>query len=82
MPLMKSSTKEGMRKNYAELMSTKPSATRKKAIATIAKRRDISKEEAKKIQSGAIARKMQERAAGRKGDMKLKKMTKSTTKYM
>lgn len=72
MPLMKSSTKAGMRKNYKELMSTKPSPVRKKAIATIAKRRDISKEDAKKIQSGAIARKMQERAAGRKGDASMK----------
>jgi len=58
---MKSSTKAGMRKNYKELMTTKPSKTRAKAISTISKRRGVSKEEAKKIQSGAIARKVQER---------------------
>ena len=70
MPLMKSATKEGMRKNYKKLMTEKPSKTRTKAIDTIAKRRDISKAEAKRIQAGAIVRKVQERAAGKKGAKK------------
>lgn len=72
MPLIKSSTKAGMRKNYKELMTTKPSKTRMKAIDTIAERRGVSRSEAKRIQAGAIARKVQERAAGKKGDRKLK----------
>lgn len=72
MPLIEGYSKSTMKKNYKELMGGKMGTTRKKAVDTIAKTRDVSKEEARKIQAGAIARKMQERAAGKKGDKAMK----------
>lgn len=81
MPLKKGYSKSTEKKNIKELMTTKPSKTRAKAIATIAKDRGISKAKAKAVQAVAIAKKVQERAAGKKGDKMLSKMSKAVKKH-
>lgn len=82
MPLIKGYSKATMGKNISKLMKDKPGKIRKKAIATIAKKRGISKKKAEMVQAVAIAKKVQERAAGKKGDKKLKKMAQVKKKMM
>jgi hypothetical protein len=53
MPLL--SGKKNVGKNIKELMTTKPGATRKKAINTLAKKTGLSKKKAEQKQAVAIA---------------------------
>jgi predicted acetyltransferase len=59
MPLEKGKSEKTVSKNISELMTTKPGKKRKKAIATIAKKRGISKKKAKQIQAIAITKDIQ-----------------------
>jgi hypothetical protein len=51
MPLKRGKSKKVISANIAELISSKPSSARKKAISSIAKKLNV----AKRIQAGAIA---------------------------
>ena len=53
MPLK--SGKKNIGKNISELVRTKPSSARAKGIATLAKRRGISKKKARQLQAIAIS---------------------------
>lgn len=55
MPLKKGKSKATVSANISELVKTKPSKTRAKGIATLAKRRGISKKKAQQKQAIAIA---------------------------
>jgi hypothetical protein len=55
MPLKKGSSKAVIAANVKELMKAKPSKARKKGIATIAKRKGITKRKAEQEQAVAIA---------------------------
>lgn len=55
MSLTKGKSKKVIKKNIDELISSKPSKKRAKGIATLAKRRGISKKKAKVIQAVAIS---------------------------
>ncbi len=55
MPLKKGNSKVTVQKNIKELIDTKPSARREKAIVTISKKEGISKPAAKAKQAVAIA---------------------------
>jgi hypothetical protein len=54
-PLKKGTSKKTVSKNIKELIKSKPSATRKKAIATIAKKKGITPKQAKQKQAIAIS---------------------------
>lgn len=66
MPVIKSKSKKDVGKNISELMTSKPGKVRKKGIATLAKRRGISKKKAKQKQAIAIALETQRKAKGKK----------------
>ena len=53
-PLKKGKGKKTISSNISELMKTKPSKSRAKGIATLAKRRGISKKKAQQKQAIAI----------------------------
>lgn len=55
MPIKSGKSKKTISKNIKELVSSKPGKSRKKGIATLAKRRGISKKKAKLLQAQAIA---------------------------
>ncbi len=55
MPIKKSSSQKTISKNISKLVNEKPWKTRAKAISTIAKKENISKEKAKIRQAVAIA---------------------------
>ena len=55
MPLKRGKSKKVISANIAELISSKPSSARKKAISSIAKKLDVPLNVAKRIQAGAIA---------------------------
>lgn len=55
MPLKKGSSQKTISKNIKTLMDEKPSAARKKAIKTIAKKKHISEKKAEQQQAIAIA---------------------------
>ncbi len=55
MPLQSGSSSKTISKNIKTLMDEKPSATRKKAIHTIAKKKWISEKKAEQKQAIAIA---------------------------
>jgi hypothetical protein len=55
MPLKKGSSQKTVSANIKELVKDKPGKTRKKAIASIAKKQGISKSEAERKQAVAIA---------------------------
>ena len=55
MPLKKGSSKKTKKANFNELVKSKPSAKRQKAINTLAKRMGISRKAAKYKQAGIIA---------------------------
>ena len=56
MPLKRGKSKQVISKNIKELVSKKPSSSRKRAIQTIAKEQGISAAKAKQKQAVAIAR--------------------------
>ena len=58
MPLKKGSSKATMQKNIKELVMSKPSAKREKAIETIAKKKGMTEKAAKVKQAVAIAYQM------------------------
>lgn len=61
MPLIKDGPKnKRISRNIRELITTKPSKSRAKAISTIAKREGISKKQAKQRQAIAIALRSEE----------------------
>jgi len=60
MPLKKGKSIKTIASNIQELVSTKPKGARAKAVATIAKKRGVSKKEAQMIQAKAIAKKLAE----------------------
>ena len=66
MPLKKGKSKKVVSANIAELTRTKPSKTRAKGVATLAKRRGISKKKAQQKQAIAIALETQRKAKGKK----------------
>lgn len=55
MPLLPGKSRKTIQKNIAELTATKPSKARAKGIATLAKKRGISRKKAQQIQAEAIA---------------------------
>lgn len=55
MPLKRGSSQKTISANIGELMKDKPGKTRKKAIASIAKKQGISRQEAERKQAIAIA---------------------------
>lgn len=55
MPLAKGTSKKVIAKNVKELVKSKPSKTRAKAVATIAKKQGVTKKVAKVKQAVAIA---------------------------
>lgn len=55
MPLKKGKSKKVISANIAELITSKPGKTRAKGVATLAKKSGISKKEAQRRQSVAIA---------------------------
>ncbi len=55
MPIKKGSSQKTISGNIRELMKDKPGKTRKKAIASIAKKQGITKQEAERKQAIAIA---------------------------
>lgn len=66
MPVIKSKSKKAVSKNISELVTSKPGKTRKKGIATLAKRRGISKKKAKQVQAIKIALETQRKAKRKK----------------
>lgn len=65
MPVIKSKSKKDIGKNISELVTSKPGKTRKKGIATLAKRRGISKKKAQRVQAIRIALETQRKAKGK-----------------
>lgn len=55
MPIKKGTSQKTISGNIRELVKTKPGKTRAKGIATLAKRRGVSKKKAQMIQAKAIA---------------------------
>lgn len=75
MPIKKGKSKKTISKNIAELVKTKPSKTRAKAINTLAKKKGIKPKKAKMKQAVAIAL-----SEARKAGAKTPKKRKPTTK--
>ena len=67
MPIIKSKSKAAVGKNISELVKSKPGKTRAKGIATLAKKRGITKKKAKQVQAIKISLETQRKAKGEKG---------------
>lgn len=65
MPIKKGKSKKIASENIAELTRTKPGKTRAKGIATLAKKRGISKKKAQQKQAIAISLEQQRKAGAK-----------------